>query len=85
MNASTRKTIAKVCKVFAILWLAGLVVFETRYIISVVRDQAVHHHYHILRAIYEEQLEGINLVLLIVFLIPSAFAWLLYTRFRREY
>jgi len=35
--------------------------------------------------IYEEQIEGINFLILVVFLVPGVFAWFMYRRFRREY
>ena len=39
----------------------------------------------ILGTIYEEQIEGINFVTLIIFLVPGVFAWFMYRRFRQEY
>jgi hypothetical protein len=35
--------------------------------------------------IYEEQIEGINFIVLFVYLVPGLFAWLMYRRFRRDY
>ena len=79
------KTISKVCLVFAIVWFVGIALLETHYVFSVLRQEANLRHYHLLRMIYEEQIEGINFVMVIVFLVPGVFAWLLYRRFRREY
>ena len=39
----------------------------------------------ILGTIYEEQIEGINFITLVIFLVPGVFAWFMYRRFRREY
>jgi hypothetical protein len=71
--------------VFAILWFVVIAVLEVHYVFSVLRQEAHLRHYHLLRMIYEEQIEGINFLLVIIFLIPGAFAWLLYMRFRQEY
>jgi hypothetical protein len=35
--------------------------------------------------IYEEQIEGINFIVLFLYLVPGLFAWLMYRRFRRDY
>jgi hypothetical protein len=71
--------------VFAILWFVGLFVLEVHYVFSVLRQEANLRHYHLLRMIYEEQIEGINFILVIIFLVPGAFAWLLHIRFRQEH
>jgi hypothetical protein len=85
MNRSTLRTISKICLVFAIVWVVGLVVLEVHYVFSVLRQEAYLRHYHLLRMIYEEQIEGINFILVIIFLVPGVFAWLLYIRFRQEH
>ena len=85
MDRSTQKTISKVCLVFAILWFVGIAVLEVHYVFSVLRQEAHLRHYHLLRLIYEEQIEGINFLLVIIFLIPCAFAWLMHVRFRQEH
>ena len=70
---------------FAILWFVGIAVLEAHYVFSVLRQEAHIRHYHLLRMIYEEQIEGINFLLVIIFLIPGAFAWLMHKRFRQEH
>ena len=83
MTPSTRKTISVVCLVFAILWFVSLGLGEAHYVRNVLRQQTTLHN--ILGTIYEEQIEGINFVMLVVFVIPGVFAWAVYRRFRREY
>ena len=83
MTPSTRKTISVVCLVFAILWFVLLVLGEAHYVRIVMRQQTALHN--VLGTIYEEQVEGINFVMLVVFVIPGVFAWAVYRRFRREY
>ena len=83
MSPSTRKTISNLCLVFAILWFVWIGLLEVRYVRSVLRDQTGLHD--ILGTIYEEQIEGINFVTLVIFLIPGVFALLMYRRFRSEY
>jgi len=83
MSPSTRKTISVVCLVFAILWFLFIGLREAHYVRSVIRHQSNLHD--ILGIIYEEQIEGINFVTLVVFLIPGMFAWFMYSRFRKEY
>ena len=83
MTTSTRKTISVVCLVFAILWFILLGLGEAHYMGNVLRQQTTLHN--ILGTIYEEQIEGINFVMLVVFVIPGVFAWAVYRRFRREY
>ena len=85
MNRTTLRTISKICLVFAILWFVGLVILEVHYVFSVLRQEANLRHYHLLRMIYEEQIEGINFILVIIFLVPGVFAWLLHIRFRQEH
>ena len=85
MNRSTLRIISKVCLVFAILWFVGIAILEGHYVFGVLRQEAHLRHYHLLRLIYEEQIEGINFIRVIIFLIPGAFAWLMYTRFRQEH
>lgn len=83
MTSSTRKTISVACLVFAILWFILLGLREAHYVRHVLRQEAT------LRAalgvIYEEQIEGINFVILLIFLVPGVFAWFMYRRFRKEY
>ena len=83
MTDANRKRIAMASWIFMILWLAGIALLEARYIISVFRQRATVHH--VLGTIYEEQIEGINFVLMIIFLIPGVFSWAVYRRFRRSY
>jgi len=83
MNANTRKTISVVFLYLAILWFAAILIFESRYLISVFRQQATLHD--VLGTIYEEQIEGINFVILLVYLIPGLFGLLMYSRFKKSY
>jgi len=83
MSPSTRKTISVVCLVFAILWFLFIGFREAHYVRSVMRYQTTLRD--ILGTIYEEQIEGINFVTLIIFLVPGVFAWFMYRRFRQEY
>jgi hypothetical protein len=83
MTDANRKRIARACLIFMILWFVGLAVLEARYAISVFRQRPTVHH--MLSTIYEEQIEGINFVLLIIFLIPGVFSWAVYRRFKRSY
>ena len=83
MNVTTRKRISVVCLVLAILWFIMIGLFEAHYVTNVIRQKATFHH--ILGTIYEEQIEGINFVTLVIFLVPGVFAWFMYLRFRREY
>jgi hypothetical protein len=83
MTDANRKRIALACRIFMILWFVGLAVLEARYVISDVLQRPTVHH--VLRTIYEEQIEGINFVLLLVFLIPGVFSWAVYRRFKRSY
>ncbi|MDX6303111.1 MAG: hypothetical protein QOI77_80 [Blastocatellia bacterium] len=83
MNANTRKTLKAVFFWFTIIWFAVIVVFESRYLIGVFRQQRALRPG--LGIIYEEQIEGINFIVLFVYLVPGLFAWLMYRRFRRDY
>jgi|GEM_PF-2607938 len=83
MSPSTRKTISFICLVFAILWFLFIGFREAHYVRNVMRYQNTLHD--ILGTIYEEQIEGINFVTLIIFLVPGVFAWFMYRRFRQEY
>ena len=83
MNASTRKTISVVFLCFTILWFAFILLFESRYLISVFRQQRAFRD--ALGIVYEEQIEGINFIILVVYLIPGLFAWVMYKRFKKEY
>jgi hypothetical protein len=81
MTPSTMKSISKACKVFAIVWFAGLVLLEAWYVFGIAHAEANLRHYHILRVIYEDQ----SILLVIAFLLPGALAWLMYLRFRQEH
>ena len=83
MTPSTRKTISVVCLVFAILWFVLLGLGEAHYVRGVLRQQATFHD--VLGTIYEEQIEGINFLLVIMFLIPGVFFWAVHRRFKRPY
>jgi len=83
MNARTRKTISVVFLWIAIFWFAAILIFESRYLISVFRQQATLHD--VLGTIYEEQIEGINFVVLFVYLIPGLFALVMNSRFKKRY
>ena len=83
MNANTRKTIKAVFLWFTIIWFAAILLFEARYLIGVVRQQGAFRP--ALGIIYEEQIEGINFIILFVYLVPGLFAWFMYRRFRKEY
>jgi hypothetical protein len=85
MTRSTLRIISKLCLVFAIVWFVGIAVLEVHYVFSVLRQEAHLRHYHLLYMIYEEQIEGINFILVIIFLVPGAFAWLMHRRFRQEH
>lgn len=83
MDATTRKTISVVSLCFAVLWFAFIVLFESRYLFKVFRHETTFHD--VLGTIYEEQIEGINFIVLVVYLIPGIFAWVMYRRFKKEY
>ena len=83
MTDANRKRIAMASRIFMILWFVGLALLEARYAVSVFRQRATVHR--VLGTIYEEQIEGINFVLVIIYLIPGLFAWAVHRRFRREY
>ncbi len=83
MNTSTRKTIAAVSLGFTIIWFAAILLFESRYLFSVFRQQRAFRD--ALGTIYEEQIEGINFIILFVYLVPGLFAWVMYRRFKKEY
>ena len=83
MNTSTRKTVSIVFLCFTIIWFAVILVFEARYLVSVFRQQRAFRD--VLGTIYEEQIEGINFIILVVYLIPGLFAWLMHKRFKKEY
>ncbi len=67
----------------AILWFAVILAMETHYVIGVLRHQSGLHD--VLGTIFEEQIEGINFLLVIMFLIPGVFFWAVYRRFRRAH
>ena len=83
MTDANKKRIATACRIFTILWFVGIAVLEARYVIGVFRQRPTVHH--MLRTVYEEQIEGINFVLLLIFLIPGVFSWAVYRRFKRSY
>ena len=83
MDASTRKTISIVCLCFSVLWFALLALFESRYLIGVFRHQATFRD--VMGTIYEEQIEGINFVIMVVYLIPGIFTLVMYRRFKKGY
>lgn len=83
MNTATRKTVSIVFLCITILWLSVILLFETRYLIGVFRQQSTVRH--AFGTIYEEQIEGINFIVLIIYLIPGAFSWFMYRRFRKGY
>jgi hypothetical protein len=83
MNALTRKRISVVFLVFAILWFVWIGLREAHYVRNVIAQKATLHH--VLRTIYEEQIEGIHFVTLVIFLVPGVFALFMHFRFRREY
>jgi hypothetical protein len=83
MTDANRKRFAMACRIFTILWFVGLALLEARYVIGVFRQRPTVHH--MLSTIYEEQIEGINFVLLLIFLIPGVFSWAVYRRFKRSY
>lgn len=83
MNARTRKTISLVFLSFTILWFAVILLFETRYLVSVFRQQRAFRD--ALGTVYEEQIEGINFIIVFVYLVPGLFAWVMYRRFKKDY
>jgi len=83
MNTSTRKTVSIVFLCFTIIWFAVILVFEARYLVSVFRQQRAFRD--VLGTIYEEQIEGINFIILVVYLVPGLFAWAMHKRFKKEY
>ena len=83
MNANTRKTVSIVFLCFTILWFAFILLFESRYLLSVFRQQRTFRD--VLEIIYEEQIEGINFITLFVYLVPGLFSWLMYRRFKKGY
>ena len=83
MNANTRKNISVVFLCITIFWFAAILIFESRYLVSVVRQQSALRD--VLGTIYEEQIEGINFVVLLVYLIPGLFSLVMYSRFKKSY
>ncbi len=83
MKDATRKTISIVCLVFTIVWLALIVIFESRYLVGVFRAQPTFRD--ALGIVYEEQIEGINFIVALVYLIPGLFALVMYRRFKQSY
>ena len=83
MDASTRKTISLVFRWFSLIWFAALLVFELRYLIGVFRQQPALRG--ALGIVYEEQIEGINFIILLIYLIPGLFGWAMHKRFKKQY
>ena len=83
MDTATRKNISIVCLCFSVLWFALIVLFESRYLFGVLRHQATFRD--AMGTIYEEQIEGINFVMLVVYLIPGIFVLVMYRRFKKGY
>jgi hypothetical protein len=83
MNTRTRKIISIVFLCITILWLCGILLFESRYVIGVFRQQPAFRD--AFETIYEEQIEGINFVVMVIYLIPGVFSLLMYRRFRKGY
>lgn len=83
MNTNTRKTISVVFLCFAILWFAVILLFETHYLVGVFRQQSTFRY--VLGTIYEEQIEGINFIMFFVYLVPGLLAWVMYSRFKKDY
>ena len=83
MKTSTRKTVSIVFLCFTILWFAFILLFESRYLLSVFQQQRTFRD--VLEIIYEEQIEGINFITLFVYLVPGLFSWLMYRRFKKDY
>ncbi len=83
MEATTRKTISIVCLCFSVLWFALIVLFESRYLIGVFRHQPTFRA--VMVTIYEEQIEGINFIMMLIYLIPGIFALVMYRRFKKGY
>ena len=83
MDAATRKTMSIVCLCFSVLWFVFLALFESRYLNGVFRNQATVRD--VMGTIYEEQIEGTNFVILVLYLIPGIFALVMYRRFKKGY
>ena len=82
MNATVRKRIAVAFLVVAIVWFAIIGLLELRYLINVVRERPTFHH--VVRTTYEEQIQGVNFLLVLVYLVPGLFCWVMYARFKKE-
>lgn len=83
MNDATRKSISIVCLVVTLLWFAIIAIFEVRYLFGVFRAEATFRA--AMGIVYEEQIEGINFIILLVYLIPGLFALVMYRRFKQSY
>ena len=83
MDTATRKTISIVFLCFSVFWFAFILLFESRYLIGVFRHQATFRD--VMKTIYEEQIEGTNFVILVLYLIPGLFALVIYRRFKKGY
>jgi p-aminobenzoyl-glutamate transporter AbgT len=83
MKKATRKRLAMAFLTLAILWFAAILALEAHYVIGVLRHQSGLHD--VLGTIFEEQIEGINFLVVIMFLIPGVFFWAVHRRFKRHY
>jgi hypothetical protein len=52
-------------------------------VIGVFRQERTFHD--VLGTIYEEQIEGINFVVMVIYLIPGVFSLIMYRRFKKGY
>jgi hypothetical protein len=83
MDAALRKRMAAVFLVVTIAWFAIIGLMEARYLIRLLREKPTVHH--VVKTVYEEQIEGINFLLVLIFLVPGLFSWAMYARFKKEY
>ena len=83
MNDATRKIISNICLGFTIVWFVFILIFESRYMIGVFRTQSTFRD--AIGTVYEEQIEGINFVIMLVYLIPGLFTLVMYRRFKQSY
>ena len=81
MKSANLRRIRIICLCFSILWFVLLAVFEARYLIGLSHVQPTFRA--ILDIVYEEQIEGINFIVLLMYLAPGIFTWFVYRRFRK--
>jgi hypothetical protein len=81
MEAATLKKIRISCLVFAVLWFVVLAMFEARYLIKLSRVQP--NLRAVLGIAYEDQIEGINFFVMLMYFAPGIFSWFVYRRFRK--